>query len=95
MRHLRNRLHGSSDQSEQSTCKHDQRYTRRYHHRWWYHSSPGRLGRRQLAYPIDQTAQAHYVLMNVEAGQAVIDELKPTSLQRCRYPQHDHAHQTP
>lgn len=35
-------------------------------------------GRRQLAYPINKLHKAHYVLMNVEAGQAVIDELETT-----------------
>ena len=33
-------------------------------------------GRRQLAYPINKLHKAHYVLMNVEANQAVIDELE-------------------
>lgn len=33
-------------------------------------------GRRQLAYPINKLHKAHYVLMNVEAPQAVIDELE-------------------
>ncbi len=33
-------------------------------------------GRRQMAYPINKLHKAHYVLMNVEAGQAVIDELE-------------------
>lgn len=33
-------------------------------------------GRRQLAYPINKLHKAHYVLMNVEADQAVIDELE-------------------
>jgi small subunit ribosomal protein S6 len=33
-------------------------------------------GRRQLAYPIDKLHKAHYVLLNVEADQAVIDELE-------------------
>jgi len=32
-------------------------------------------GRRQLAYPIDNLVNAHYVLLNVEAGQDVLDEL--------------------
>jgi small subunit ribosomal protein S6 len=32
-------------------------------------------GRRQLAYPIDKIHKAHYVLMNVEASQAALDEL--------------------
>jgi len=32
-------------------------------------------GRRQLAYPIDKIHKAHYVLLNVEADQAAIDEL--------------------
>ncbi len=33
-------------------------------------------GRRQLAYPINKLHKAHYVLMNVEAAQAVVDELE-------------------
>jgi len=32
-------------------------------------------GRRQLAYPINNVHKAHYVLMNVECGQSVLDEL--------------------
>ena len=32
-------------------------------------------GRRQLAYPIQNLVKAHYVLLNVEASQAVLDEL--------------------
>ena len=32
-------------------------------------------GRRQLAYPIQKIHKAHYVLMNVETSQAVLDEL--------------------
>ncbi|WP_025672788.1 30S ribosomal protein S6 [Salinivibrio socompensis] len=35
-------------------------------------------GRRQLAYPINKLHKAHYVLMNVEAEQSVIDELEST-----------------
>ncbi|QEH44830.1 30S ribosomal protein S6 [Aggregatibacter actinomycetemcomitans] len=35
-------------------------------------------GRRQLAYPINKLHKAHYVLMNVEAPQQVIDELEKT-----------------
>ena len=35
-------------------------------------------GRRQLAYPINNLHKAHYVLMNVEAPQQVIDELETT-----------------
>lgn len=35
-------------------------------------------GRRQLAYPINKLHKAHYVLMNVEAPQKVIDELETT-----------------
>ena len=35
-------------------------------------------GRRQLAYPINNLVKAHYVLFNIEAGQAVIDELVET-----------------
>lgn len=33
-------------------------------------------GRRQLAYPINKLHKAHYVSMNVEADQAVVDELE-------------------
>ncbi|HVI26696.1 MAG TPA: 30S ribosomal protein S6 [Xanthomonadaceae bacterium] len=32
-------------------------------------------GRRQLAYPIENLVKAHYVLMNIEVGQDVLDEL--------------------
>ncbi len=32
-------------------------------------------GRRQLAYPIQNLVKAHYVLMNIEANQGVLDEL--------------------
>jgi small subunit ribosomal protein S6 len=32
-------------------------------------------GRRQLAYPINKLYKAHYILMNVQCGQAVVDEL--------------------
>jgi len=33
-------------------------------------------GRRQLAYPINKLHKAHYVLMNIEAEQTVIDDLE-------------------
>lgn len=32
-------------------------------------------GRRQLAYPINKIHKAHYVLLNVECGQEVLDEI--------------------
>lgn len=32
-------------------------------------------GRRQLAYPINKVHKAHYVLMNIECSQEVLDEL--------------------
>ena len=32
-------------------------------------------GRRPLSYPIKKVQKAHYVLMNIECGQAVIDDL--------------------
>ena len=32
-------------------------------------------GRRQLAYPIENLVKAHYVLMNIEADQSVMNEL--------------------
>lgn len=34
------------------------------------------LGRRQLAYPINDIHKAHYILMNIECSQAALDELK-------------------
>ncbi len=33
-------------------------------------------GRRMLAYPIAKVAKAHYVLMNIECGQELLDELE-------------------
>ncbi len=33
-------------------------------------------GRRQLAYPIQKVAKAHYVLMNIECGKPVLDEIE-------------------
>ena len=33
-------------------------------------------GRRQLAYPINKVHKAHYILMNIECSQEIIDELK-------------------
>ena len=33
-------------------------------------------GRRQLSYPINKIFKAHYVLMNIECGQAILDELE-------------------
>jgi len=33
-------------------------------------------GRRQLAYPINKILKAHYVLMNIECSNAILDELK-------------------
>lgn len=33
-------------------------------------------GRRQLAYPINNMAKAHYVLFNIECDQSVLDELE-------------------
>jgi len=33
-------------------------------------------GRRQLAYPINNMAKAHYVMFNIECGQDVLDELE-------------------
>ncbi len=33
-------------------------------------------GRRQLAYPINKIHKAHYVLMNIECNQAVLDDLE-------------------
>lgn len=32
-------------------------------------------GRRHLAYPIEKIHKAHYVLMNIECGQEVLDKL--------------------
>lgn len=33
-------------------------------------------GRRQLAYPIQKLAKAHYVLLNIECSQSVLEELE-------------------
>ena len=33
-------------------------------------------GRRQLAYPINKIHKAHYILMNIECGQATLEELE-------------------
>ncbi len=33
-------------------------------------------GRRQLAYPIQKLVKAHYVCMNIECSQAVLDDLE-------------------
>ncbi|MFZ1546372.1 MAG: 30S ribosomal protein S6, partial [Candidatus Nitrotoga sp.] len=33
-------------------------------------------GRRQLAYPIQKIHKAHYVLMNIECSQEVLDEME-------------------
>ncbi len=33
-------------------------------------------GRRQLAYPIEKLVKAHYVLMNIECGPDVLDEIE-------------------
>lgn len=33
-------------------------------------------GRRQLAYPIQKLAKAHYVLLNIECSQEVLEELE-------------------
>jgi len=33
-------------------------------------------GRRQLAYPINRVHKAHYVLLNIEVNQDVLDELE-------------------
>ena len=35
-------------------------------------------GRRQLAFPISKIHKAHYILMNVEAGNEAMEELKTT-----------------
>lgn len=34
------------------------------------------LGRRQLAYPINDLHKAHYILMNIECNDAALNELK-------------------
>ena len=33
-------------------------------------------GRRQLTFPIQKVAKAHYVLLNIECGQTTLDELE-------------------
>lgn len=37
-------------------------------------------GRRQLAYPIEKLVKAHYVLMNIECGPEVLEELETISV---------------
>ena len=37
-------------------------------------------GRRQLAYPINKIHKAHYILMNIECSQDVLDELGSETL---------------
>ena len=34
------------------------------------------LGRRQLAYPINDVHKAHYILLNIECNQEALDEIK-------------------
>jgi small subunit ribosomal protein S6 len=34
------------------------------------------LGRRQLAYPINDVHKAHYILMNIECNKETLDEIK-------------------
>ena len=34
------------------------------------------LGRRQLAYPINDVHKAHYILLNIECNQAALDEIR-------------------
>lgn len=36
------------------------------------------IGRRQLAYPINEVHKAHYVLLNIECDQDVLNELTDT-----------------
>lgn len=42
-------------------------------------------GRRQLAYSINKIHKAHYILMNVECGESVLDELTTTFPLQRRY----------
>ena len=52
-------------------------------------------GRRQLAYPINKIHKAHYVLMNIEATPAVIEELETGfRFQRRRTASSDYSDQT-
>ncbi|MFZ5562340.1 MAG: 30S ribosomal protein S6 [Pseudomonadota bacterium] len=74
MRHYEIVLLVHPDQSEQVPAM-VERYTssikeaggRIHRHEDW--------GRRQLAYPINKIHKAHYILLNVECGQATLDEL--------------------
>ncbi len=74
MRHYEIVLLIHPDQSEQVTAMVD-RYTNTVK------DSGGQIhrledwGRRQLAYPIDKVHKAHYVLLNIECDQKVVDEL--------------------
>ena len=40
------------------------------------YSPPGRLGPRQLAYPVAKLHKAHYVLMNIECDSDTLSELE-------------------
>ena len=33
-------------------------------------------GRRQLAFPINKVHKAHYIMLNIEVGQEILDELE-------------------
>lgn len=62
------------DQSEQVTSMVDR-------YRGMIESKGGKIhrledwGRRQLAYPIKKAYKAHYILMNIECGKEVVDEM--------------------
>ena len=59
-----------------SRCPDGRALSRHRHKSWRCHSSPGRLGRRQLAYPIQKIHKAHYVLMNIECDGETLGELE-------------------
>src|SRR5690606_4679420 len=74
MRHYEIVLIVHPDQSEQVPAMVEQYKT-------MIESQEGRMhriedwGRRQLAYPIQKMAKAHYVLVNIECGKSTLDEL--------------------
>ena len=52
-------------------------------------------GRRHLAYPINKVHKAHYILMNIECGREVLEELVSAfPLQRCGSAAHGAQYET-
>ncbi len=75
MRHYEIILMVHPDQSEQVTTM-IERYSRSIIEAQGKMHRMEDWGRRQLTYPINKLHKAHYILMNVEAPQKIIDELE-------------------